>query len=77
MKTLYEQLNKQVKTSLKESNTVYKSGPRKVIAELHRFNNYSELTISTVNELCLYGDVDTYSWDVIDWKYGEKIFDNQ
>lgn len=77
MKTLYEQLNKQVKTSLKESNTVYKYGPRKVIAELHRFNDYSELTISTVNSLCLYGDVDTYSWSVIDWKYGEKIFDNQ
>jgi hypothetical protein len=53
-----------------------KSGPRQVIAELHRFTNYQKLTISTVTDLILYSDIDEKMWDKFDWKYGDKLFNN-
>tara|TARA_R110002020_G_scaffold289595_1_gene505077 strand:- start:95 stop:346 length:252 start_codon:yes stop_codon:yes gene_type:complete len=74
MKTLYEKLDEQVKQNLKKSLIKYHYGPRKVIAELHRYNNYNNLTINMINDLCLYGDVNTWRWDNLDWKYGDKLF---
>ena len=76
MQTLYQKLKPEVKSKLKYNAIKYKSGPRQVIAELHRFTNYQKLTISTVTDLILYSDVNDSQWDKLDWKYGDKLFNN-
>ena len=74
MKTLYQKLKPEIKTKLKENLQKYTHGPREVIAELHRFNMYSQLKISTVKRLLLFGEVNELEWDRIDFKYGDKLF---
>tara|TARA_R100001463_G_scaffold26395_2_gene61879 strand:+ start:408 stop:638 length:231 start_codon:yes stop_codon:yes gene_type:complete len=76
MTTLYQKLKPEIKIKLKYNAIKYKSGPRQVIAELHRFTNYQKLTISTVTDLILYSDVNDSQWDKLDWKYGDKLFNN-
>jgi len=76
MQTLYQKLKPEIKSKLKYNAIKYKSGPRQVIAELHRFTNYSKLTIGTIKDLLLYSDVNDKSWDCYDWKYGDKLFNN-
>ena len=77
MKTLYQRLKPEIKANLKESSQQFKHGPREVIAELHRFSMYSELKISTVRRLLLFGDVNEFEWDIIDFKYGDKLFTDE
>ena len=74
MKTLYERLKPEIKKSLLKSNRDYKFGPRQVIADLHRFTKYTDLTVDTVISLCIYGDVFELHWENTDWKYGDKLF---
>jgi hypothetical protein len=76
MQTLYQKLKPEIKSKLKYNAIKYKSGPRKVIADLHRFTNYSKLTIETVNDLILYADVSDNEWSKWDFKYGDKLFNN-
>ena len=76
MQTLYQRLKPEIKNKLKYNAIKYKSGPRKVIADLHRFTNYSKLTIETVNDLILYADVSDNEWSKWDFKYGDKLFNN-
>ena len=76
MQTLYKRLKPELKSKLKYNAVKYKSGPRQVIAELHRFTNYSKLTMQTINDLILYSDVNDNQWDKFDWKYGDKLFNN-
>jgi hypothetical protein len=76
MQTLYQRLKPEIKNRLKYNAIKYKSGPREVIAELHRFTNYQRLTIGTISDLVLYSDVDEKIWDKFDWKYGDKLFNN-
>ena len=76
MKTLYEKLKPELKVSLKASSIKYHTGPRKVIAELHRYNHYTNLTIDTINDLILYSDACDLDWDKWDFKYGDKLFNN-
>ena len=76
MQTLYQKLKPEIKSKLKYNAIKYKAGPRQVIAELHRFTSYQKLTISTINDLILYSDIDEKMWDKFDWKYGDKLFNN-
>ena len=76
MTTLYQKLKPEIKSKLKYNAIKYKAGPRQVIAELHRFTSYQKLTISTINDLILYSDIDEKMWDKFDWKYGDKLFNN-
>jgi hypothetical protein len=76
MQTLYQKLKPEIKSKLKYNLIKYKSGPRQVIAELHRFSNYSELTIGIVKDLVLYSDIDDRRWNSIDWRYGDKLFND-
>ena len=76
MQTLYQKLKPELKSKLKYNSIKYKSGPRQVIAELHRFSNYSELTVGTVKDLVLYSDIDDRRWSSIDWRYGDKLFND-
>ena len=76
MTTLYQKLKPELKSKLKYNAIKYKSGPRQVIAELHRFTSYRRLTIDTVNDLILYTDINDREWDKFDWKYGDKLFNN-
>mgnify|MGYP003128133371 FL=1 len=74
MKNLYEQLKPEVKLELKKQLRKYPTSTRVIIAELHRWTNYSDLTIRTIKDLCIYASLNEHSWDVYDWKYGEKLF---
>ena len=76
MQTLYQRLKPNLKVKLKNNSIKYKEGTRQVVAELHRFHNYSELTVGTVKDLVLYSDIDDRRWDSIDWRYGDKLFNN-
>jgi hypothetical protein len=74
MKTLYQKLKPEIKAKLKENSQKYEFGPREVIAELHRFTLYNDLTMRTIKDLLVWGDVDEFEWDRIDFKYGNKLF---
>lgn len=74
MKTLYQRLKPEIKAKLKENSQKYEFGPREVIAELHRFTMYNDLTMRTVKDLLIWGDIDEFEWDRVDFKYGNKLF---
>ena len=74
MKTLYQRLKPEIKAKLKENSQKYEFGPREVIAELHRFTMYNDLTMGTVKDLLIWGDIDEFEWDRVDFKYGNKLF---
>lgn len=74
MKTLYQRLKPEIKAKLKENSQKYEFGPREVIAELHRFTMYNDLTMRTIKDLLIWGDVNEYEWDRIDFKYGNELF---
>jgi len=74
MKTLYQRLKPEIKAKLKENSQKYEFGPREVIAELHRFTLYNDLTMRTIKDLLIWGDVNEFEWDRVDFKYGNKLF---
>ena len=74
MKTLYQRLKPEIKAKLKENAQKYEFGPREVIAELHRFTMYNDLTMRTIKDLLIWGDVNEFEWDRIDFKYGNELF---
>ena len=74
MKTLYQRLKPEIKAKLKQNLQKYNHGPREVIAELHRFTMYNDLTMRTIKDLMIWGDVNEFEWDRIDFKYGDKLF---
>ena len=67
-------LKPEIKAKLKENAQKYEYGPREVIAELHRFTSYNDLTMRVIKDLIIWGDVNEYKWDRIDFKYGDKLF---
>ena len=69
-------LKPEIKAKLKENAQKYEYGPREVIAELHRFTSYNDLTMRVIKDLIIWGDVNEYKWDRIDFKYGDKLFTN-
>ena len=74
MKTLYQRLKPEIKAKLKQNSQKYGYGPREVIAELHRFTYYDDLTMRAIKDLMIWGDVNDFTWDRIDFKYGDKLF---
>ena len=74
MKTLYQRLKPEIKANLKQNLQKYEHGPREVIAELHRFTSYNDLTMRTIKDLLMWGDINEFKWDRIDFKYGDKLF---
>jgi hypothetical protein len=77
MKTLYQRLKPEIKAKLKQNSQKYEFGPREVIAELHRFTMYNDLTMRTIKDLIVWGDINEYEWDRIDFKYGNKLFTDE
>ena len=77
MKTLYQRLKPEIKAKLKQNSQKYEFGPREVIAELHRFTMYNDLTMRTIKDLLIWGDVNEFEWDRIDFKYGTKLFTDE
>jgi len=74
MKTLYQRLKPEIKAKLKENALKYEHGPREVIAELHRFTMYGDLTMNVIKSILIWGDINEFEWDRIDFKYGDKLF---
>ena len=77
MKTLYQRLKPEIKAKLKQNSQKYEFGPREVIAELHRFTMYNDLTMRTIKDLMIWGDINEYEWDRVDFKYGNKLFTDE
>ena len=77
MKTLYQRLKPEIKAKLKQNLQKYELGPREVIAELHRFTMYNDLTMRTIKDLLIWGDVNEFEWDRVDFKYGSKLFNDE
>ena len=47
---------------------------KSIIAKLHVYKYYGEMTIDEVKTLITYSDIDHHKWDGYDWKWGEKLF---
>jgi len=77
MKTLYQRLKPEIKAKLKQNEVKYQYGPREVIAELHRFTSYNDLSMGTIKTLLVFGDVNDWEWSRIDFKYGSKLFTDE
>tara|TARA_R100001440_G_scaffold7686_2_gene15003 strand:+ start:2102 stop:2335 length:234 start_codon:yes stop_codon:yes gene_type:complete len=77
MQTLYQRLKPEIKAKLKHNEVKYEYGPREVIAELHRFTSYNDLSMGTIKTLLVFGDVNDWEWSRVDLKYGNKLFDDE
>mgnify|MGYP003111373370 CR=1 FL=1 len=74
MENLYEQLLPDVKFELKKNKGKYKNAVKQVIAKLHVYHNYSQMSMDDIKTLITFSDTNCYEWTASDWKYGEKLF---
>ena len=77
MKNLYTKLKPEIKTQLKASSKRYPHTGRVIVAKLHLHTLYNELTMGDIRDLINFADVDERTWDYIDWKYGDKLFEDE
>ena len=74
IKNLYERLLPEIKYNLKKNSINYSHSVKSIIAKLHVYKYYGEMTIDEVKTLITYSDIDHHKWDGYDWKWGEKLF---
>jgi len=74
---LYERLKPEVKKAIKESAKRYPHSGRVIIAKLHLHRFYSDLTMSDIRDLINFSNVQESDWNYIDWKYGDKLFNDE
>jgi len=74
IKNLYEKLLPEIKYNLKKNSVTYSHSVKSIIAKLHVYKYYGEMTIDEVKTLITYSDIDHHKWDGYDWKWGEKLF---
>jgi hypothetical protein len=72
MKTVYDNLLPDVKTSLQASARKYSSAKRLKYTLMSKLM-WSELTIDEVRDLLTYGDLDSWKLDNLSFMYGNKI----
>jgi len=70
MENLYEQLLPKVKYGL----TSYSSTVKHIIAKLHVYDRYTQMTIEEIRTLATFSDQDLFTWSTFDWKWGNKLF---
>ncbi len=74
MKNLYERLIPKLKKNLLKNKKMYDSVNDYVIPILKSKNHYTQLTISEVNTIITWTEVDTTRWSMFDYKWGDLIF---
>lgn len=72
IKTVYDNLLPDVKTSLQASARKYSSAKRLKYTLMSKLM-WSELTIDEVRDLLTYGDLDSWKLDNLSFMYGNKI----
>lgn len=74
MKTLYKRLKPELKKALKKNMRKYPHSGRVLIAKLHLYSMYQELTMGDIRDLISLSDIKEYDWDSFNWKYGDQFF---
>ena len=72
IKSVYDMLLPDVKTSLQASARKYSSAKRLKYTLMSKLM-WSELTIDEVRDLLTYGDLDSWKLDNLSFMYGNKI----
>ena len=74
MENLYEQLLPKVKYGLNKNKATYSSTVKHIIAKLHVYDRYTQMTIEEIRTLATFSDQDLFTWSTFDWKWGNKLF---
>ena len=74
MENLHKQLLPNVRFGLNKNKVKYKHVIKHLVAKLHVYNSYSEMTIDEVRTLISFSDTNTQNWTTFDWKWGDKLF---
>ena len=72
--SLYKELKPEIKKIIKINAKKYPHSGRVLIAKLHLRQMYNELTIGDVRDLINLSDTNDTVWSNINWKYGDKLF---
>ena len=75
MENLYNKLKQNVKFKLKQNKVKYKNSVNYIIAKLHVYTRYNEMTIDDIRTLACFSEVDIHDWTSYDWKWGEKLIE--
>ena len=74
MENLYEQLLPKVKYGLNKNKSKYSSTVKYIIAKLHVYDRYTQMTIEEIRTLATFSGQDLFTWSTFDWKWGNKLF---
>ena len=74
MTTLLEKLRPEIVEALEKSRADYDYSITGLYDKLDNLHLYSQVDVGTIRDLILYADVNDKEWDLIDWKYGDKLF---
>ena len=75
MENLYNKLKRNVKFKLNQNKVKYKNSVNYIIAKLHVYTRYNEMTIDDIRTLACFSEVDIHDWTSYDWKWGEKLIE--
>lgn len=71
---LIDKLKPEILDRLGQNHQQYKVCVDKIYNSLSITNHYHLLTVGLVNDIILFGDVDTKGWTDFNWRWGDKIF---
>jgi hypothetical protein len=74
--TLLAKLRPDIVKVLEKQRNTYDLSITDIYNKLEDKHFYSELTMETIKEILLYGDISANDWKNFDWKYGEQLFKN-
>ena len=77
MENLYKKLLPDVKFKLKQNKVNYTNSVNYIIAKLHVYTRYSEMTIDDIKTLTTFAEIDIHDWTTYDWKWGEKLLKDE
>ena len=77
MITLLEQLRPEIIKALEKNREEYDLSITELYNKLDNNYLYSDLSIGDMRDLCLYTDVDYYTLDSMDWRFGCKLLKNR
>ena len=75
MENLYNKLKPNVKFKLKQNKVKYKNSVNYIIAKLHVYTRYNEMTIDDIRTLACFSEVDIHDWTSYYWKWCEKLIE--
>ena len=77
MTTLLEKLRPEIVDALEKSRNDYDYSITGLYDKLDNLHLYSQVDVGTIRDLILYADVNDKEWELIDWKYGDKLFSQE